>query len=86
LVTEFKGGIKLKELTCPICGEKYEVPNNVQKVMCAECRITGEAPIKEDGIEYYSPEAFKKLVNIGIENLRKAKRSRKKEAVSDESR
>jgi len=51
-----------------VCGEKYQVSPGVNKVTCAECYITGEAPRVEDGVYYYSPEAFKKIVSAGIDD------------------
>ena len=58
----------MKVLECPECGEKKEVDNKVKKVICAECLITGEAPLREDKIHRYSNEAFLKLVSAGIDN------------------
>jgi len=56
------------QLACSVCGEKYQVSPWVDKVTCTECYITGEAPRVEDGVYYYSPEAFKKIVSAGIDD------------------
>jgi len=58
----------LKVLECPECGEKKEVDEKVKKIICAECLITGETPLSENGIVEYSIEAFTKLVSAGIDN------------------
>jgi len=58
----------MKELVCSVCGEKYQVGPGVDKVTCAECYITGEAPRVEDGVYYRGPEAFKKLVSAGFDD------------------
>jgi len=53
----------MKELGCPVCGKIQWVDLDVEKAMRAECLITGEAPRVEDGIQYYSPDAYLKLVS-----------------------
>lgn len=58
----------MKQLACSVCGEKYQASPGVNKMTCAECCITGEAPRVEDGVHYYSPEAFLKLVSAGIDD------------------
>ncbi len=58
----------MKELACLVCGEKYQVSPGVNKVTCADCYITGEAPKVKDGVHYYSPEGFLKLVSAGIDD------------------
>jgi len=58
----------MKELACSVCGEKYQVSPGVNKVTCAECYITNEAPRVKDGVHYYSPEAFTKIVSAGIDD------------------
>jgi len=58
----------MRQLTCSVCGEKYQVSPGINEVTCAECYITGEAPRVEDGVYYYSPEAFKKIVSAGIDD------------------
>lgn len=63
----------MKQLACSVCGEKYQVSPGVDKVTCAECYITGEAPRVEDGVHYYSPEAFTKLVSAGIDDWKVVK-------------
>jgi len=63
----------MKVLACPVCGEEKEVDDSVDKVICAECLITGEAPLSEDGVQRYSPEAFLKLVSVGIDDWKDPK-------------
>ncbi len=49
-------------------GEKCQTGPGVNKVTRAECYITGEAPRVEDGVHYYSSEAFLKLISAGIDD------------------
>jgi len=86
-------GQGIKELACPVCEKKRWVDVEVEEVVCAERLITGEAPRVENGIEYYSPAAYLKLVSAGIDKwtlpkdkeveekklMRKFSRARKKE-------
>lgn len=58
----------MKELGCSVCGEKHQVGPGVNKVMCAECYITGEAARVEGGVHYFSPEAFNKIVSVGMDD------------------
>ncbi len=58
----------MKGLACSVCDETYQVGPGVDKVVCAECYITGEVPRVEDGINYHSREAFLKLVSAGIDD------------------
>ena len=60
-------GQGMKELACPVCGKKQWVDREAKKVICAECFITGEAPRVKNGIQYYSPDAYLKLVSAGID-------------------
>lgn len=55
----------MKKLACWVCGEKYQASPGANKVTCAECYITGEAPRVEGGVYYRSAEAFKKNVSAG---------------------
>lgn len=58
----------MKQLACLVCDEKHRVSPGVNKATCAECYITGEAPRVEDGVHYYSSDAFLKLVSAGIDD------------------
>jgi len=53
----------MKKLTCSICGEIYEVDDDVVEVKCGDCLLAGEPPIiKENGIWYYSQEAYDRIL------------------------
>jgi len=57
----------MKIMRCEICGEEYQVDDEVERVVCGQCLITGEAAREENGIHYHSSEAFLKLVRAGID-------------------
>lgn len=57
----------MKILSCGICGEEYQVDDEVEGVVCGQCLITGEAAREENGIHYHSSEAFLKLISVGID-------------------
>lgn len=58
----------MKELACSICRKVHEVDDEVTKVTCGDCVLTGGAPTRvENGTVYYTPEAFLKLVSAGID-------------------
>jgi len=58
----------MEELACSVCGEKHQVSPGVNRVTCAECYVSGEAPGVEDGVYYYTSEAFKKILSVGTDN------------------
>lgn len=47
---------------CYVCGEELEVDEKCTEVVCADCLIAGLPLYRKDGIEYYSKEAFSKLL------------------------
>ncbi|TET83074.1 hypothetical protein E3J38_01105 [candidate division TA06 bacterium] len=58
----------MKELACSICRKVYEVDDEVTKVTCGDCLLAGEPPTRmENGIVYYTPRAYLKLVSAGID-------------------
>lgn len=58
----------MKTLECEICGEEYEVDNKIEKVICTECLITEEVPVREGKTYGYSNEALLKLISVGIDD------------------
>lgn len=69
----------MRQLACSVCGEKHQVGPGVNEVRCAGCHITREAPRIEDGVHYYSPEAFKKIVSAGIDDWKLIEDKREEE-------
>ena len=58
----------MKELACSICRKIHEVDDEVTKVTCGNCLLVGEPPTRvENGMIYYTPEAYLKLVSAGID-------------------
>ena len=47
---------------CYICGEELEVDGKCTKVVCGDCLLVGSPLYRKDGIEYYSKEAFSRLL------------------------
>jgi len=47
---------------CYVCGEELEVNDKCTEVVCADCLIAGPPLYRKDGIDYYSKEAFSKLL------------------------
>lgn len=53
----------MKKMNCNICDEPHVVDDNIEKVTCGDCLLAGEGPTrKEDGVWYYRPEAFDRLL------------------------
>lgn len=53
----------MKKLTCSICGEIYEVDDDVLEVKCGDCLLAGEPPVsRENGIWYYRQEVYDRIL------------------------
>ena len=58
----------MKKLSCSICGRIHSVDDKTETVICGDCLIAGEPPLKIEGkVVYWRKEAFSRLLELKVE-------------------